>query len=223
MEFQYGNLVLLRLVEVKDYYLADPVITSITVINNGKFFKKPNREFHGIVLEVMDVYPIIKYSEHKFGLRSSEEQTNSIKSNERRSRLVRTTPVKMKRKSNNPKKFFKKSVEQEEQKNNDTVFSSRSRNAITNVQIVDLTRDQHFNVTSGSNLLKALDLAVFSTHKQHSKTHTATDVLLLDANYENIHAYGLYEDFSSCINKPQPNGKCSTKLSQTNRTETTCR
>ena len=212
---------MLRLVEVKDYYLADPVITSITIINNGNFCKKPNREFHGIVLEVMDVYPIIKYSEHKFGLRSSEEQTDYIKTNERRSRLVRTTPIKMKRKSNNAKIFYKRSIEQK-QRNNDTVFSSR--NATSNAQtngIVGLTRDQNFNVTSGSNLLKALDLAVFSTHKQHSKIHIATDTLLLDGNYGKIRAYGLYDDFSSY--KSQANRKCGRKSSQTNRTEITYR
>ena len=212
---------MLRLVEVKDYYLADPVITSITIINNGKFCKKPNREFHGIVLEVMDVYPIIKHSEHKFGLRSSEEQTDYIKTNERRSRLVRTTPIKMKRKSNDAKIFYKRSIEQK-QRNNNTVFSSR--NATSNAQtngIVGLTRDHNFNVTSGSNLLKALDLAVFSTHKQHSKIHIATDALLLDGNYGKIRAYGLYDDFSSY--KSQANRKCGRKSSQTNRTEITYR
>ena len=217
LEFQYGNLVLLRLVEVKDYYLADPVITSITIINNGEFCKKPNREFHGITLEVMDVYPIIKYSECKFGLRSSEKQTDSVKFYERRTRLVRTKPVKMKRKSNNAKKLYKNSVKHE-QRNNEAVFCSTSAtiNDQTNT-IVDLTRNQlqNFNGTSGSNLLRALDLAVTSTCKPHSKIYLAIDALLLDTSYGNNHSYKLCEDFTS--SKSQ---KYGTKLSLINRTET---
>lgn len=209
LEFQYDNLVLLRLVEVKDYYLADPDITSVTIIDDGKFHKKPNSEFHGIVLEVMDVYPIIKYFEHNIGLTSSEKKTDSIKFNEKKSHLVRAKPVKKVRKA----KQVNIQLVDQEQKNNGTVSSSENvtinDHAKNANEVFDLIKNQNFNLTSGNNLLRALDLAVISRPQVHNKISLAARALLLDTSYENIYAYRLYENATL-----QPNKTCEPQINK---------
>ena len=176
MEFYYGNLVLLRLVEVKDYYLADPNITSVTIIENGKFHKKPNSELHGIILEVMDVYPIIKHSERKFGLAESKDKP--------RSRLVRTNPMK--------KKLKQKFVDQHQKSaSNDsmTMFGYHINGGL------DQARDQSINVTLDGIFLRALDLAVFSKPPSYSKISQAANALLLDKSVRNSCVYEYNCDF----------------------------
>ena len=222
LELQYGNLILLRLVEVKDYYLADPGVT-VTIIDDGKFHKKPNSEFHGIVLEAMDVYPIIKYSEYKFGRTKSEEQTDSVKFSKGKSSLVRTKPVKRKIKT----KVTNKPVDNEQK----SVFSS-DNTVITNHQTkyangeLDQAKDQNFNVTSDNSLLEVLDLAVLSKPVSHRRISHTTNALLLDNSDRNSCVYKLYED--PALNKAQsarsqpdhkemPNKGAKSKIESTQR------
>ena len=213
MELQYGNLILLRLVEVKDYYLADPAVTSVTIIDNGKFCKKPNNEFHGIVLEVMDVYPIIKHSEYKFDLEKSKDQTKA------KSCLVRTKPVKRKEKR---KQIYNKPVNRDQK----SVFSSDHTVLTMKYAKKGLgqAKDQHSNVTSASSLLGALDLAVFNKPVSHSKISHTTDALLLDNSYRDSYVYKLYEDTALNIaqtvqrdHKEMPNKKAKNKMESTQR------
>ena len=188
LEFHYGNLILLRLVEVKDYYLADPNITSITIIENGEFHKKPNSELHGIVLEVMDVYPIIKHSEHKFGLVGSKAKPKSG--------LVRTKPVK--------RKLKQEYVDQHQKSVNSgstTMFRYQINGAL------DQARDQNIHITFDSILLRALDLAVVSKPPPRSKISPTANALILD---KSSHFYEYNCDFifkEAQLVTPQSNHK----------------
>lgn len=207
LEFHYGNLTLLRLVEVKDYYLADPAITTVTIIDNNKFHKKPNSEFHGIVLEVMDVYPIIKYSEYKF---SHEKQTDL--SHTGRPHLVRTEPVSRKRK--NAKVFYNKPLDDKQKSSSAQKFVSRSDRSTTNQiehtnKVIDQAKHQTFNVASDYSLLKALDLAVRGKVQLQRKISLTANALLLDKSYGNSYAYRLHEDIA---NIPQPLLCCDNRV-----------
>ena len=208
MELQYGNLVLLRLAEVKDYYLADPTITTVTIIDNGKFHKKTNSEFHGIVLEVLDVYPIIKYSEYKFDLAESKEQAKGKQS------LVRTKPVKRREKR-------KPSPVTQDQKS----VLSRS-NIIPEYanKRLDQVKDQNCNVASDNSLLGALDLTVLSKPVSQRKISQTTNALLLDSSYRNSYVYKMYEE--TALNKTQsvqpdyrviPNEEAKNEIESTQR------
>lgn len=66
LEYQYGNLTLLRVAEVTDSYFPDPTIKTVSILRHEKFYKRPNKSFHGITVDIMDIYPVIKYSEIKF-------------------------------------------------------------------------------------------------------------------------------------------------------------
>ena len=159
---------------MKDYYLADPGITTITIIDNGKFHKKPNSEFHGIVLEVLDVYPIIKYSESKFGLAESKEQTKGQPS------LVRTNPVK-RREKRKPKPVNR------DQK---SVFSSSN----TANKRLDQVKNQSCDIAYDNSVLGALDLPVFNKPVSQRKISQTTNALLLDNRYRNSYVYKMYEE-----------------------------
>lgn len=65
LEYQYGNLTLFRLAEVEDSYLTDPTIKTVSIMRNDRFCRIPNKNFRGITIDVMDIYPVIKYCEIK--------------------------------------------------------------------------------------------------------------------------------------------------------------
>ena len=69
LEYQYGNLTLFRLAEVTDSYLTDPTIKTVSIMRQGRFRKIPNKNFRGVTMDVMDIYPVIKYSEIKYAER----------------------------------------------------------------------------------------------------------------------------------------------------------
>ena len=69
LEYQYGNLTLFRLAEVPDSYFPDPSIKSVIIMRHGKLSRFPNKGFRGITIDVMDIYPVIKYCEIKFAER----------------------------------------------------------------------------------------------------------------------------------------------------------
>lgn len=52
-----------------DRYLTDPTIKTVSILRHGKFCKIPNKNFRGITMDVMDIYPVIRYSEIKFAER----------------------------------------------------------------------------------------------------------------------------------------------------------
>ena len=82
LEYQYGNLTLFRLAEVTEVYLCDPTIKTVSVMRNGRFHKVYNKNFRGIAMDVMDIYPVIKYCEIKFSERLGvikEEKNNEKK------------------------------------------------------------------------------------------------------------------------------------------------
>lgn len=193
---------------MKDYYLADPAVTTVTIIDNGKFHKKPNSEFHGIVLEVLDVYPIIKYSEYKFGLAESKELTKGEPS------LVRTKPVKSREK--------RKPVDNEPINQDQKSAFSSSDTIKYAYKGLDRVKDQNCDVASDNSILGALDLPVFSTHVSQRKISQATNALLLDNR--NSYVYKMYEE--TALNKAQPvqpdhrgipNEKVKNKIESTQR------
>ena len=69
LEYQYGNLTLFRLAEVSDSYFPDPSIKSVIIMRHGKLSRIPNKGFRGITMDVMDIYPVIRYCEIKFSER----------------------------------------------------------------------------------------------------------------------------------------------------------
>ena len=78
LEYQYGNLTLFHLEEVANSYPTDPSIETVSIMRNGKYRKIPNKNFCGITIEVMDIYPVVRYSEIKYaenlpGLKEEEE------------------------------------------------------------------------------------------------------------------------------------------------------
>ena len=69
LEYQYGNLTLFRLSEVSDSYLSDPTIKTVSIMRQGRYCKIANKNFRGITMDVMDIYPVIRYSEIKYAER----------------------------------------------------------------------------------------------------------------------------------------------------------
>jgi len=83
LELRYGNLTLFRLAEVKDNYFSDPTITHVSIFKGKTFRKRHNQGFCGILLEVMDIYPVIKHAEQNFleciassNIKSSKQQSH---------------------------------------------------------------------------------------------------------------------------------------------------
>ena len=79
LELQYGNLTLFRLAEVKDSYFSDPTVTHVSIFKGNAFRKRPNQGLCGILLEVMDIYPVIKHAELKFSERLASSNKKGIK------------------------------------------------------------------------------------------------------------------------------------------------
>ena len=52
-----------------DSYFLDPPIKSVMIMRRGKLSRIPNKGFRGITIDVMDIYPVIRYCEIKFAER----------------------------------------------------------------------------------------------------------------------------------------------------------
>ena len=85
LEYQYGNLTLFRLAEVPDSYIPDPSVKTVIIMRHDRPQKFHNKGFRGITIEVMDIYPVIRYCEIKFAERLGvikEEENKENKSHE---------------------------------------------------------------------------------------------------------------------------------------------
>ena len=54
---------------MSDSYLADPTVKTVSIMRQGRYHKIANKNFRGITMDVMDIYPVIKYSEIKYAER----------------------------------------------------------------------------------------------------------------------------------------------------------
>ena len=54
---------------MSDSYLTDPTIKTLSIMRQGRYNKIANKNFRGITMDIMDIYPVIRYSEIKYAER----------------------------------------------------------------------------------------------------------------------------------------------------------